>query len=141
MAALAACAIFAVADIIHDFIANDPIGYFRQEPSGLLTVAGIAITGGLVTLGFCRLPPRTRRQVKMCGLAAVASAATAAIGYFVFALFSIAPIISRYGGSTRPLLLMLLPVLFMLLAISAGCGYACWRVWKVEDAGKKGGNR
>jgi hypothetical protein len=114
----------------YDFIANDPIGYFRQEPSRLLAVAGIAITGGLVTLGFYRLPPRAQRQVGMFGLAAAASAAAAAIGYFVFAFFSIAPIISRYGGSTRPLLLMLLPVWFMLLAISAGCGYACWRVWK-----------
>ena len=130
LAAVAAFAIFAVADLIHDFTANDPIGYFRQDPSRLLTVAGIAITGGLVALLFYRLPPRTQKQVKLLGWAAAATGCTAAVGYFGFISFSLGSLISRAGGSIRPLLLTVLPFLFLYAAVSAGCWYGCWRLWK-----------
>jgi len=50
-------AILAIADIIHDFIANDPLHYFSEQPHQLLVVAAIAIVGGLITFFFYRLSP------------------------------------------------------------------------------------
>lgn len=45
IAAMVAFAVYAVLSLVHDFAANDPIGYFSEAPSRLLYVAEIAITG------------------------------------------------------------------------------------------------
>ena len=58
--AVMAFAIFAVLDIIHNFVRNDPVDYFEERPRRLLIVASIAIAGGLVALVFEQLSPRVK---------------------------------------------------------------------------------
>ena len=128
--AVSALGVFAVLDLIRSFVVDDPIGYFRQEPSGLLYVAGIAVLGGLVVGGFYNLSARARRQAQIVGLGAVASGATAAVGYFVFLFFSLASTVFKHGVSFWSPLSMFLPVLFILLAVATCCWIACWRVWR-----------
>ena len=107
ISAITALAIFAVADFVHDAVTNDPIGYFRRDPGQLLYVAGIAIVGGLLTMGYHKLPSRTQRRVRMFGSGAIAIAATAAVGYLTFVLCSLASMISGLGLSVWPVLTML----------------------------------
>ena len=130
--AVAAIAIFEAVELAHDGVASDPIGYFSREPSRWLYVAGIAITGGLLTLGYSKLPLRPRRLVKMFSLGAAASIATGVFGYFVFILYSLASVVPEHGGSAWAVLLKILPVLLLLSAFAASCWFRCWRVWKTE---------
>lgn len=74
--------IFAVADTIHDFIANDTVHYFSEQPDRLLLVAAIAIVGGLIVFCFCLLSPRLQRRVRLLTLGSVASFVMIAGGYF-----------------------------------------------------------
>ena len=75
-------AIFSIADIVRDFIANDPVHYFSEQPSQLLVVAAIAIVGGLVVLFFYRLSPHWQRRVKLFTLGSAASFVTVCGVYF-----------------------------------------------------------
>lgn len=128
IAAVTAFAIFAVADLVHDFVANDPIGYFSAEPHRLLYVAGIAIPGGLAAWGFHRLSPRAQRHLRLCGWGAAASAMTAIAGCAVFCFLSLFSFIVELGGATRIL------EVFLLLLLSFGIAAYFWhefrRVWK-----------
>ena len=65
IAAVTAFAIFVVVNFLHDVVTSDPIGYFSREPGRLLYVAGIAIAGGLLTLGYYKLPSHTQRRARM----------------------------------------------------------------------------
>jgi len=85
--AVALFMIFFVAGFVHDFIANDPIHYFAQQPARLLWVAAIAIGGGLITLAFSRLSPRWQRWVKLLASVSAAVCLTALAGYFVYVFF------------------------------------------------------
>lgn len=128
IAATAAFGIFALLNLIHSLATDDPIGYFSQNPSRLLLVAGIAITGGLITWGFYMLPSRAQQRARVLSLIAAASAATAACGYFVYAYCSLASIAAKHGGSFWSPLPMFLPVLVMLLVVAALCWIASWRI-------------
>jgi len=125
--AVTAFAIFAVADLVHDFVANDPIGYFSTEPRRLLYVAAIAIAGGLATLGYYGLSPRVHRHIELFGRGAAASIMTAFVGYCVYRFLSFA---AYYGGSVRAI--WLLPLLLMLSGIAAYLWYEFCRAWKKE---------
>lgn len=125
IAAVTAFVIFAVVDLVHEFVTNDPIGYFTREPHQLLYVAAIAVAGGFGTWGFYRLTPRAQRQVRILTWGAAASAMTVVVGYLVFRFFSLASFIAESGGTVWILLLLLL---FSCLA--AYFWFECWRVWK-----------
>ena len=128
IAAVTAFAIFAVADLVHDFVANDPIGYFSAQPNRLLYVAAIAIAGGLAALGFYRLSPRAQRHVRVFSWGAAASTMTAVVGYGGFCFLSLFSFIVESGGTIR-----ILEVLLLLLLFSGIAAYF-WnefrRVWK-----------
>ena len=79
-----AFAIFAIADAIHDFFANDTAHYFAEQPHRLLLVAAIGIVGGLVAFGFSALSPRLQRGVKLVVLGSGASFVMVAGSYFSF---------------------------------------------------------
>jgi len=79
-----AFAIFAVADFVHDFFANDTAHYFAEQPHRLLLVAAIGIVGGLLTLGFYRLSPGLQRRVKLLTLGLEASFVTLACGWLAY---------------------------------------------------------
>jgi len=69
-------AIFAIADIVHDFITNDPVSYFSQQPRQLLVVVAVAIVGGLVTFFLYRLSTHWQRRIKLIVLGFTAGFAT-----------------------------------------------------------------
>jgi len=129
IAAVTAFAIFAAVDLVRDAVTNDPIGYYSREPGRLLYVAGIAVAGGLLTLGYYKLPSRTQRRVRMLSLGAAASVATAAFCYFASISVSLASMISKLGGSVWTVVMML-PIVMLLAAVAGSCWFACWRVWK-----------
>jgi hypothetical protein len=79
-------AIFAIADIVHDFITNDPVHYFSEQPRQLLVVAAIAIGGGLVTFLFCSLSPHWQRRAILITLGSAAGLVTLAAGHFCYLL-------------------------------------------------------
>src|SRR6267154_366734 len=89
--AVTALAIFAIVDTIHDFVANDTVHYFAEQPRRLLMVACIGIAGGFVAIAFERMPRRLHRILKLCAWGSAASLLTIFSGYFLFesvALFS-----------------------------------------------------
>lgn len=71
--AVALFAVFAIADLVHDFITNDPVQYFSEQPHQLLVVAAVAIVGGLVAFIFYRLSPHCQRRVKLITVGSAAS--------------------------------------------------------------------
>ena len=125
IAAVTAFAIFAVADLVHDFVTNDPIGYFSTEPHRLLYVAAIAIAGGLAALGFYRLSPRAQRHVRVFGWGAAASTMTAFVGCFVFRFLSLFSFIGGSGGTIWILILLL-----VFSGIAAYFWFEFCRAWK-----------
>src|SRR5258706_16237660 len=84
IAAVTAFAIFAVADLVYDFVANDPIGYVSPEPYRFLYIAVIAIAGGLATFGFYPLSPPAQRDDRMFSWGAAASTMTGVLGFALF---------------------------------------------------------
>ena len=113
IAAVVAFAIFAVADLVHDFVTNDPIGYFSTEPHRLLYVAAIAIAGGLAALTFDRLPPHVQRHVRVFAWGAAASTLTAIAGYFAFCFFSLSSFIVE---SRSTVWILFVPLIFFGIA-------------------------
>ena len=93
--AITAFAIFAVVDTIRDFVANDTIHYFAEQPRRLLLVAFIAIGGGFAALVFDRLSLRLRRSVK---LYALGSAAISLMMFTIYFLFEFAALFSQLGA-------------------------------------------
>jgi len=79
-------AIFAVADIVHDFFANDSIHYFSEQPHQLLVVGAIALGGGLVVYLFYQLSLHWQRRVKLVTLGFTAAFVTLAGCCFSFFL-------------------------------------------------------
>jgi hypothetical protein len=125
IAAVTAFTIFAVADLVYDFVTNDPIGYFSSEPHRLLYVAAIAIAGALAALGFYRLSPRAQRHVRVFAWGATASTMTVATGYFVFRFLSLSSFIGESGGTMRVLLSLL-----FFFGIAAYFWFEFWRTRK-----------
>ena len=120
-----AFAIFAVADLVHDFVTNDPIGYFSGEPHRLFYVAAIAIAGGLAALGSDRLSPRTRRHVRVFAWGAAASTLTSIAGYFAFCFFSISSFIAESRST-----MWILSVPFIFAGIAAYLWFKFYRAIK-----------
>jgi hypothetical protein len=128
IAAVTVFAIFAVADLVHDFVANDPIGYFSAEPHRLLYVAATAIAGGLAALEFNRLSPRVQRHASVFGWGAAASTMTAVVGYEGFRFLSLFSFIVESAGTIRILEVLLL--LLLLSGIAAYFWHEFRRVWR-----------
>jgi hypothetical protein len=128
IAAVVVFAIFAVADLVHDFVTNDPIGYFSTEPRRLLYVAGIAITGGLVALMFSRFSRQAKRRVRLFGWGAGASFLTAFCGYLLYQSVSLSPMIVANSGAGW---LVLVPLLFA--SIAAYLWFEFFRAWKRHE--------
>lgn len=72
--------------LIHDFIANDPVHSFSERPHRLIMVIAIALGGGLVALGFYRLPPQLRERLNVCALGAEAIVLSLLVGYGTYQL-------------------------------------------------------
>jgi len=79
-----AFAVFAIADTVREFIANDTIHYFSTQPYQLLLVVAMGIAGGLVTFGFSVLSPRSQRRAKLVALGSGGGFVILAGGYFAF---------------------------------------------------------
>ena len=97
--ALIVFTVFAVADIVHDFVTNDAVHYFAERPHRLLLAAGAGIIGGLVALFFDRLSLRLKRSVKLLTLGSAASGLTLVGGYFLFRLTNSLPELSSSDTS------------------------------------------
>lgn len=104
---VAAFAIFAIADIIHDFIANDTVHYYSEQPHRLLLAAGIGIVGGFVALCFYLLSPRLQRRAKLVALGLAASLVMLGGGYFAFRFASLSPQLDSAIPHHMPLILLL----------------------------------
>jgi hypothetical protein len=126
--AVTACSIFAVANVVHEFITNDPIGYFSAEPHRLLYVAAIAIVGGLGVFGFHRLSPRAQWHVRVFSWGAAASTMTVAVCYALFGFLSLFSFIVEAGGTIWIFVVLLLLLLFS--GIAAYFWYEFRQVWK-----------
>jgi hypothetical protein len=81
--------LFAIADIINDFVASDGVHYFSDQPHRLLLVAVIGIAGGLVAFGFSALSAHLQRRAKLVALASGGSFVTLAGGYFSYRVASL----------------------------------------------------
>ena len=86
-----AFAVVAIADTIREFIANDTIQYFSDQPHRLLLVAAIGIAGGLITFGFSVLSPRLQRRAKLVALGSGGVCVVLAGGYFAFQFATLPP--------------------------------------------------
>jgi hypothetical protein len=115
--------IFAIADIIHDFIASDGIHYFSAQPHRLLLVAVIGIAGGLVAFGFSALSPRLQRGVKLVVLGSGASFVMLAGGYLSFQVASLPKLVD-------PTLSRHIPWILLLCTIAVA-GLLCFEFYRV----------
>ena len=102
-----AFAIFAIADFVHDFIANDTAHYFSEQPHRLLLVAAIGIVGGLLVFGFYLLSPRLQRSAKLIALGLAGSFVVLSGSYFSFFLFSLPAQLDSAIPRHMPLLMLL----------------------------------
>ena len=109
MVAATLFAIFAIADVIHDFITNDPVRYYSEQPHQLLLVAAITIVGGLLAFLFYRLSPHRQRRLKLITLGSAAGFVTVCGLYFRYQLaaslegsVSINTVSRQMGLSWRP---------------------------------------
>ena len=123
--AIALFAVFAIADIVHELVANDPVRYFASQPSRLLLVAAIAIPGGLVTFGLLRLSPPKKLLILGSAIAGLLVAA----GFLTFEFVNIPPQL-RAGISVETSVIM--PFSFVLV-ISVIC-LEFWQIWKKRSA-------
>ena len=121
--------IFAIADIIHDFIASDGVHYFAEQPHRLLLVALIGITGGLVAFGFSALSPHSQRRAKLVALASGGSFVMLAGGYFSYRVASLPPQIDFISlpWHMRSWLLLL-----SIIAIAGLLWFEFYQVFRVE---------
>ncbi len=101
-----AFAVFAVVDTIREFIANDTIHYFSEQPHRLLLVAVIGIAGGLVTFGFSVLSPRLQRRAKLVALGSGGVFVILAGGYFAFQFVGLPPELHSAIPRHMPLILL-----------------------------------
>ncbi len=60
--------IFAITDIIREFISSDGVHYYSDQPQRLLFVPIFGIIVGLVAFGFSALSRRWQRRVKLAVL-------------------------------------------------------------------------
>lgn len=100
--AVALFACFAIADLVHDFVTNDPIHFFSEQPRQLLVVAAFAIGGGLIAWFFCRLSRCWQRKVKLLTLGSVAVFATLCFVFFAYQGANL----SEFAGHTLVLVLL-----------------------------------
>ena len=101
-----AFAVFAIADTIREFIANDTVHYFSDQPHQLLLVAAIGIAGGLITFGFSVLSPRLQRRAKLVALGSGAVFVVLAGGYFAFQFAALPPELHSVIPRHMPLILL-----------------------------------
>ncbi len=124
--AVALFAILAVVDVVHDFVTNDPVHYFAEQPRRLLLVAAIAIIGGPIVLVFDRLSPGLKRRVKLFTLGSAASCLTVFTGYF---LFGMVQFLSLLGPSDGRWAFILVPLCLGLVVV--------WLWWEFFQLLKK----
>src|SRR5260370_1059562 len=108
-------AVFAIADIVDDFIANDPVHYFSEQPHQLLVVAAIAVVGGLVVYFFYRLSPHWQRRVRLLALGSAASFLTVGGVYCGYQLARL----SVFSGYTDTLTFLGIGAIAAWLSIAA----------------------
>jgi len=113
-------AIFAVTDLVHDFVSNDPIGYFSAEPHRLLYVVVIAVIGGFAALGFSQLSPRAKRHVQVFAWGSAASALTTIASYLASCFFSISSFIIESGSTAW---ILFVPLIFIGIAVYFWLGF------------------
>lgn len=94
-------ALLAIADIVHDFVVNDPVRYFSERPHQLFLVAVIGIAGGLIVFGFLALPPRLQRKIKLVLLGSGGSFITLVGGYFSFSIFQTSGVLAQFSSFFR----------------------------------------
>jgi hypothetical protein len=94
--AVALFAVFAIADIVHDFATNDPVHYFAEQTHQLIVVAAVAIVGGLIAFVFYWLSPHCQRRVKLITVGSAASFVTVCGVYFGYQFLRL----SVFGGYT-----------------------------------------
>jgi hypothetical protein len=133
IAAAVMIAIFAVKDLVHDFVSNDTVGYYSAEPHQLLYVAAIAIAVGLAVLGFTRLSPRAQRHVRVIACGSAAGALTVIAGDSAYTVIRLSSLLVQSGSTVRLLLMPLLLVLLMLSGIAAYFWYECFHALKIRD--------
>jgi hypothetical protein len=127
-------AIFAVKDLVHDFVSNDTVGYYSAERHQLLYVAAIAIAVGLAVLGFTRLSPRAQRYVRVIACGSAAVTLTAIAGDSAYTVIRLSSLLVQSGSTVRLLLMPLLLVLLMLSGIAAYLWYECFHALKIRDS-------
>lgn len=101
-----AFAVFAIADTIREFVADDTAHYYSEQPHRLLLIAAIGIVGGLVAFGFSALSPRLQRRAKLVALGSGGVFVMLAGGYFAFRFVGLPP--ELHSGIPRHMPLTLL---------------------------------
>jgi hypothetical protein len=118
--------ILPVINIVQEFIANDTMHYFREQPSRLLLVAAIGIAGGLVAFMMCRLSSRRQRQIKLLTLGVTASFVTVTGGCFTILLAGLPPQIDLGISKIR----MILTVVLCVVAVAGVLWFEFYQVFK-----------
>jgi drug/metabolite transporter (DMT)-like permease len=118
--------IFALVDIVHDCISNDPIHYFSEQPQQLLAVTAIAIGGGFITLIFYRLSPHWRRRAKLITLGFTAGVVT--LGGFCFSFLLAGFPYSYQWAISRHLLYLLFTIALGMIAVAGLLWFEFYRI-------------
>ena len=126
--AITVIAICAIADIVHELIANDAIHYFTAQPRRLVLVAIVGIVGGIAALIFDKLSSKAKRNVKLFVIGSAASCLTFFAGYFLFMFIDVPLAIKTNVGH-----LMLIPICFGLIA--AVLWFEFYQIFKKKNVG------
>ncbi|MBI2928610.1 MAG: hypothetical protein HYY24_23320 [Verrucomicrobia bacterium] len=116
-----------IADLVHEFAANDPVRYFAEQPQHLLYVAAIAVAGGLAAFVVDRLSRRAQRQVRLFAWGAAASVLTVFWCYMLYQTASLSSVIAASGNTSWLLLALLL-----CAVIAAYLWFEFYSAWKTH---------
>lgn len=114
-----------VWDLVLEFRANDPVGFFARDPGQLLILAAVAVVGGLCVAWVSRVSPSVQRRLKLTFLGGFGAWVS------VFTLFAGIELLRlRSSIDLGPPPALLSWMVLGLVGISSLCWFEFWRVWR-----------
>ena len=86
-----------VREVYDFFVTNEGIRYFSSQPRRLLYVMLLGAAGGMVALGISRLPPGSRRTLRLAALGTLGTFLIGILAAFAYHLISWASMVTEAG--------------------------------------------
>ena len=120
------------AGIAHEFVINEPIKYFSEDPSRLIPVFGIAVVYALLLAGYDRLPSIAKRIIMLLSWGLAACCMTLLFIYFAAISYS-----QLLETNSPDYLRMVIFGLVMIAIVTAYLWYEFYHTFKTKPSERK----